>query len=62
MGALILQQLHDLTNSQAVEALALNVGWHYGASRSQVEDRKPRVCETRPTNGVNALRIGPAVS
>ncbi len=29
VGALILQQLHDLTDSQAVEALALNIAWHY---------------------------------
>ena len=29
IGALILQQLHDLTDAQAVEALALNIAWHY---------------------------------
>ena len=29
MGALILQQLHDLTDEQTVEALALNLAWHY---------------------------------
>jgi Sec-independent protein translocase protein TatA len=29
MGALILQQLHDLTDKQAVEAVALNIAWHY---------------------------------
>lgn len=29
MGALVLQQLHDLTDRQATEAIALNIAWHY---------------------------------
>jgi hypothetical protein len=29
LGALILQQLHDLTDRQATEAVALNIAWHY---------------------------------
>jgi hypothetical protein len=29
LGALILQQLHDLTDRQTSEAVALNIGWHY---------------------------------
>ena len=29
LGALILQQLHDLTDQQTAEAVALNIGWHY---------------------------------
>ena len=29
VGALILQQLHDLTDEQTVEAIALNIAWHY---------------------------------
>ena len=29
LGALILQQLHDLTDLQATEAVALNIAWHY---------------------------------
>jgi hypothetical protein len=29
LGALILQQLHDLTDEQTVEAIALNIAWHY---------------------------------
>lgn len=29
IGALILQQLHDLTDAAAVEAVAFNIGWHY---------------------------------
>lgn len=29
IGALILQQLHDLTDRQTTEAVALNIAWHY---------------------------------
>ena len=29
LGALILQQLHDLTDAETVEAIAFNIGWHY---------------------------------
>lgn len=29
VGALILQQLHDLTDQQTTEAVALNIAWHY---------------------------------
>jgi hypothetical protein len=29
LGALILQQLHDLTDTQTVEAIALHIGWQY---------------------------------
>jgi hypothetical protein len=29
VGALILQQLHDLTDAATVEAVAFNIGWHY---------------------------------
>ncbi len=29
LGSLILQQLHDLTDQQTTEAVALNIAWHY---------------------------------
>ena len=29
LGALILQQLHDLTDQQTTEAVALNIAWHF---------------------------------
>lgn len=29
LGALILQQLHDFTDQQTTEAVALNIAWHY---------------------------------
>ena len=29
LGALILQQLHDVTDQQTTESVALNIAWHY---------------------------------
>ena len=29
LGALILQQLHDFTDQQTIEVVALNIAWHY---------------------------------
>lgn len=34
LGALILQQLHDLTDKQTVEAVAFNITWHYALEAS----------------------------
>jgi hypothetical protein len=38
LGALILQQLHDLTDQQTVEAIALNITWHYALDIRQESD------------------------
>ncbi len=38
IGALILQQLHDLTDEQTVEAIALNIAWHYALDIRQEPD------------------------
>lgn len=38
LGALILQQLHDLTDEQTVEAVALNIAWHYALDIRCEED------------------------
>ena len=35
LGALIRQQLHDLTDQQTPEAVALNIAWHYALARSR---------------------------
>ena len=43
LGALVLQQLHDLTNSATVEAVAFNVAWHYDLDIQQTSDSY--VCE-----------------
>ena len=37
-GVLILQQLHDLTDAATVEALALNLGWHYALDVHDEDD------------------------
>ena len=29
LGALILQQIHDLTDAATVEAISFNLAWHY---------------------------------
>lgn len=42
-GALILQQLHDLTDRQAVEAIALNLAWHYALDIRR--ERDAYLCE-----------------
>lgn len=38
VGALILQQLHDLTDRQTVEAVALNIAWHYALDIGKESD------------------------
>jgi Sec-independent protein translocase protein TatA len=43
LGALILQQLHDLTDEQTVEAIALNIAWHYALDIRHESDAY--VCE-----------------
>lgn len=42
-GALILQQLHDLTDRQTVEAIALNLTWHYALDIRR--ERDAYLCE-----------------
>ncbi len=38
LGALILQQLHDFTDRQTTEAIALNIAWHYALDIRQESD------------------------
>jgi len=38
LGALVLQQLHDLTDEQTSEAVALNIAWHYALDIRQESD------------------------
>jgi hypothetical protein len=38
VGALLLQQLHDFTDQQTVEALALNLAWHYALDIQHEEE------------------------
>lgn len=43
MGALVLQQLHDLTDAATVEALAFNLAWHYALDLR--DDSDAYLCE-----------------
>jgi len=43
LGALILQQLHDLTDAAAVEAIAFNIAWHYALDIQMESDSY--ICE-----------------
>lgn len=43
LGTLILQQLHDLTDKQTVEAVAFNINWHYALDIQNADDAY--ICE-----------------
>ncbi|MEJ2639446.1 MAG: transposase [Desulfosarcinaceae bacterium] len=45
LGALILQQYHDLTDKQVVEQLAFNIQWHYALDISEESDEAKYICE-----------------
>ncbi len=38
LGALILQQLHDLTDAETVEAVSFNIAWHYALDIQHASD------------------------
>jgi hypothetical protein len=54
LGALILQQLHDLTDAQTVEAVALHLGWQYALDIRSGDDAY--LCE-RTLRNYRALLI-----
>ena len=42
IGVLLLQQLHDLSDAETVEALAFNMAWHYALDvRSEADELFP---------------------
>ena len=43
LGALVLQQLHDLSDAATVEAVAFNIAWHYALDIQRISDAY--VCE-----------------
>lgn len=45
MGALILQQLHDLSDSEVMDALAFNIQWHYALDITDDSDNGSYLCE-----------------
>ena len=53
LGALILQQLHDFTDQQTIEAVALNIAWHYALDIRHEPDAY--ICERTLRNYRNKL-------
>jgi hypothetical protein len=45
LGALVLQQFHDLTDSQVVEQLLFNIQWHYALDLHKPSDQAKYICE-----------------
>jgi len=45
LGALALQQFHDLTDKQVVEQLSFNIQWHYALDISEESDQAKYICE-----------------
>jgi hypothetical protein len=61
LGALILQQLRDLTDEQTTEAAPLNIAWHYALDirqtgcvslRADAAELSNTVAESRPGQGI----------
>lgn len=45
MGAMILQQMHDLTDAETVNQFAFNIQWHYALDITGQSDNDAYVCE-----------------
>jgi hypothetical protein len=45
LGALALQQFHNLTDKQVVEQLSFNIQWHYALNISEESDQAKYICE-----------------
>ena len=45
LGALLLQQAHDLTDVETVNQLAFNIQWHYALNIPEESDELKYVCE-----------------
>ncbi|MBD3886286.1 transposase [Phormidium tenue FACHB-886] len=43
LGVLVLQQLHDLTDAETVEAISFNLSWHYALEIAPYSN--PYLCE-----------------
>ena len=44
LGTMILQQMHDLTDEQAVEQFCFNIQWHYALNITNTKDAASYVC------------------
>ena len=44
LGALVLQQDHDLTDEETVDQLAFNIQWHYALNITEESDSAKYMC------------------
>ena len=44
LGALVLQQTHDLTDEETVDQLAFNIQWHYALNITEESDSAKYMC------------------
>ena len=44
LGVLVLQQLHDLTDTETIQQLAFNIQWHYALNITGVSDDEAYTC------------------
>jgi len=54
MGLMLLQQMHDMTDEEAVQQFAFNLQWHYALNITSTDDLHAYVCP-RTLWGVRAL-------
>ncbi len=45
LGCVVLQQIHDLTDIETIEALAFNLQWHYALDLPGESDKEKYICE-----------------
>lgn len=59
LGALALQQFHDLTDRQVVDQLSFNIQWHYALDIAEESDQAKYICEkTLWTMRLYASKLG----
>ena len=44
LGLMILQQMHDLTDNEAVDQFAFNIQWHYALNMTNNADSETYAC------------------
>ena len=55
IGALVLQQMHDLTDNETVEQFSFNVQWHYALNITSAGDAEAYMCNKTLWNARNVI-------
>jgi len=55
IGALVLQQMHDLTDNETVEQFSFNVQWHYALNITSAGDAEAYMCTKTLWNARNVI-------